>query len=149
MKGDWVKNVKSDLSELKIDLLEEEIVSMTKKAFTNLINNNARNVAFEALKSKLRKKGKEIIYEGYYLQDYLKSSSGLNKQEMMDVFRLRTSTINIASFRPFKFGNSKNCQLGCLKNEDLEHLVSCDVFKIENLMIQNEEFKDFSFFIMQ
>ena len=31
---------------------------------------------------------KEIIYEGYYLQDYLKSSSGLNKQEMMDVFRL-------------------------------------------------------------
>ena len=63
---------------------------------------------------------------------------------MMDVFRLRTSTINIASFRPFKFGNSKNCQLGCLKNEDLEHLVSCDVFKIEeDLMIQNEEFKDF------
>ena len=33
MKGDWVKNVKSDLSELKIDLLEEEIVSMTKKNF--------------------------------------------------------------------------------------------------------------------
>ena len=63
---------------------------------------------------------------------------------MMDVFRLRTSTINIASFRPFKFGNSKNCQLGCLKNEDLEHLVSCDVFKIEeDLMNQNEEFKDF------
>ena len=88
MKGDWVKNVKSDLSELKIDLLEEEIVSMTKKAFKNVINNNARSVAFEALKSKLRKKGKEIIYEGYYLQDYLKSSSGLNKQEMMDVFRL-------------------------------------------------------------
>ena len=105
MKGDWVKNVKSDLSELKIYRLEEEIVSMTKKASKNLIKNNARNVTFKALKSKLRKKGKEIIYEGYYLQDYLKSSSGLNKQEMMDVFRLRTSTINIASFRPFKFGN--------------------------------------------
>ena len=37
MKGDWVKNVKSDLSELKIDLLEEEIVSMTKKAVIFLL----------------------------------------------------------------------------------------------------------------
>ena len=36
-KGDWIKNVEADLKKLKISLSQEEIASLPKVSFKNLV----------------------------------------------------------------------------------------------------------------
>ena len=45
---------------------------------------------------------------------------------MTNVFSVRTETLELAAYKPYKFQSSKLCQLGCKdKIEDIKHTMNC------------------------
>ena len=72
VKGDWIKYVKEDLKELKIELNFEEISSLSRRKWKQIVKESAQKACFNSLLSdkKNLSKGKEIEYDDLVLQPY-------------------------------------------------------------------------------
>merc|ERR1712115_312881 len=90
LKGDWVTTCLKDLAELEINYSFEEIRNMTKHKFKNIIKSKIEERAFEYLKLKRGKKGKEIEYKSLEMSEYLLPiNSNLNITEKRKLFEMR------------------------------------------------------------
>ena len=123
-KGDWINLVKEDLNALNIDSSEKVIGSMSKKEFKDIVDKKAKDFAltkYNNMKKKI-KRLKERSYFKFEIQNYLTQEGLLTKNQLQNVFKIRTEGLDIAAWKPFRFEGKKNCPFGCFEEEDLVHL---------------------------
>ena len=63
---DWSCMVEKDRMDYEIDIVDEEIVSMSKKTFKKYVNSKVNKKAFEELVESKKSKVKEIIANNSY-----------------------------------------------------------------------------------
>ena len=61
-KGDWVSQVKKLMADMNFNLTFADIGIMKKKAFKKIVDRQVKKASLEYLLSKIKSKGKEIIY---------------------------------------------------------------------------------------
>ena len=75
------------------------------------------------------KRLKEREYTNLEIKLYLTEEGELSKEEMKNVFKLRTRSLDIGAFKPYKYKTAEKCQLGYEKVEDLRHIFKkCHMF---------------------
>ena len=92
--GDWTTTVQSDLSDLDINLSEEQIQNINKENFAALVKRKLRIAAFENLmktKATLSKMS-SLNYKELKAQEYLKSRD-ITTTEKKQIFRYRTRMV--------------------------------------------------------
>ena len=126
--GDWVKLVQEDMSKYKIQLTEEEIVSMDKNKYKSYIKYKVRNTSFlELSQMKMgHKKVRNIIHMGLFgPKEYLKSDLFSNKIRKL-LYNLRCKSVAgiPASFHT-QYKENIFCPLHCLQEDTQEHILCC------------------------
>ena len=138
VKGDWILDVKKNLSELGITETEDQIRAMSRYRFQSRVKKAVRKKALDDL-LKLKNthnKVKHINFSELRIQEYLKSEL-LSNQEAKFLFHSRCRMLPVKT----NYGNSFNenfCPL-CKKNlEDTQsHLLFCDSLDNENVLVAN------------
>ena len=136
-RGDWWELAKCDLETYDID--EDELKQGNKNLTRKYIKEKIYRKAFEDLRTKQsnHSKVKDIQYENYTCQEYLKSSK-FSFEEATILVALRSKTVkdmkcNIRTFSQ----NDQLCPL-CMKSEDTqEHCLECP--KLKNVIKPTEK----------
>ena len=152
-KGDWASTCLNDLKSLRITETLEEIKSMTKNKFKNILKDRIKENALKYLTEKQGKKGKDIVYKDIQMSEYLSpSNKRLTIEQKRRLFEVRNQMVDIPSNFPTKYTYNK-CDCG--ENENMEHLYQCETLgkkpklsyeKIYNGSIQ-EQISVFEIFI--
>ena len=137
-KGDWASSCIQDLKDLKIDLTLEEIRTISKYTYRELIKKSIQRKAFEYLIAKRRSKGQEITYKELKMAEYL--TPGCEKLTIIDqrnIFAIRNRMVDIqANFS--KDQKLEQCACGALEN--MKHIYTCHIWNKEhNKDIEYEE----------
>ena len=123
-KGDWASTCQKDLKDLEICQSLEEIKSMTKTKFRNLIKVKIKEKAFNYLIEKRGQKGKEINYFNLKMANYLlPNNQGLKIEEQQQLFAIRNRMIDISTNFPNKSEKESFCMCGL--PEDMKHIYTC------------------------
>ena len=126
VRGDWVSRVKLDLNDLKIDLNLDDIQSKSKNEFKEIVKTKVKIKAFEYLTAiqQSHSKSKNIVYNKFDLQDYLKPLCKLTIKEKQFTFAARTHMLDLHC--NFKIGKSDLLCRKCSKeNETQKHIMCC------------------------
>ena len=83
--------MKKVICEIDLNINFEEIRITKKNYFKKLVNKKVTLIAFKYLLSKVKSKGKEIVYKnGLQCQTYLLANSVLTINEQRAIFSFRT-----------------------------------------------------------
>ena len=58
---------------------------------------------------------------------------------MFNIFKVRSCSLNLAAFQPYKFNNSKLCPFLCNTIEDMNHIVTCKKLTLKEPVKVREE----------
>ena len=122
-KGDWIEHLKEDFQFINENINEKDAQEMSKFQYKSMIKKKIKLKVFENLKDvqKTHSKVREICYQTFKMQDYMKSHM-LTNHEVSLLFALRSRSVrNVAN----NFGQEKNCSLGCSSPDTQEHWLSC------------------------
>ena len=97
VKGDWIKMINEDKEHLKISLSDDQIATMSKEKFINLVKSATNNEAFKYLMKKKESHSKlnELDYSKLEIQDYLKTDNMLTDDEKCIIFKFRVREIEV------------------------------------------------------
>ena len=136
--------LKSDKSKvggpkkLKISLSFTEIEEQSKYMFKKVVKQACFKAAFKYLiyeKQKLSK-GANLEYSSLKTQSYLKSGTGLNTQDIKEIFSIRTRNLFLKTNFPGMFSDDKCVKKPCNERDTEFHLFNSDCFKKENTIVQ-------------
>ena len=103
VKGDWATTCLTDLKELEIEESFEEIKTMSKYKFSNILKDRIQKNAFKYLKGKQRSKGSEILYTDIQMAEYLlPCNSKLTISQKQHMFAIRNRMLEISENFPGK-----------------------------------------------
>ena len=128
-RGDWVSTCKKNLEELKLPLSNQEIRSMPKKVFMDLIRKKCKIRAYEYLMSKRGKKGQNIHYTSIRMSEYLFPNEQLSIEDQRNVFDMRNNMTNIPSNFKSEKENTTTCICG--EKENMIHIYNCEKLNTE------------------
>ena len=135
-KGDWASTCLTDLKELEIEESFEEIKTMSKYKFSNILKDRIQKNAFKYLKGKQRSKGSEILYTDIQMAEYLlPCNSKLTISQKQHMFAIRNRMLEISENFPGKDISEICC---CGKLESMLHIYSCE--KLNNGSEQHLEY---------
>ena len=102
---------------------DDYIRSFSKSDYKKLVKKAVRTVAFNEYLSQLKqsRKLKNLSYEKFEIQDYIKNKNISNKEKQL-LFSLRTRSYNVKNNFKNRFKGKLNCRLGCNHLEDQEHV---------------------------
>ena len=128
-KGDWVSTCKENLKQLELPESFDEITSITRNKFGNMLNEKIRTVALKYLIDKQGQKGSEIEHFSIQMADYLSpNNTGLTIEEKQSMF----SVINRMEKISYNFSHKKEIdQCFCGQTETMEHIYLCEIFNTE------------------
>ena len=126
-KGDWVNQVRQDLSDFKIVCDLDSIKSMSAKGFKHMVRKKAFTYEFNQLMAMKEKKSKmkHLKYQKLEPQTYLEKFVA---NEAINIFKFR---VKMAKFDANFHGQQpiKSCPL-CFEHEDTQELsFQCKVIK--------------------
>ena len=127
VKGDWIKMINEDKEHLKISLSDDQIATMSKEKFRNLVKSATNNEAFKYLMKKKESHSKlnELDYSKLEIQDYLKTDNMLTDDEKCILFKFRVREIEVRVNYKNKY-NDLLCQLCRKDSESQHHLLMCE-----------------------
>ena len=122
-RGDFYQLVFDDYEYLGLQFDEDFIRSFSKSDYKKLVKKAVRTVAFNEYLSQLKqsRKLKNLSYEKFEIQDYIKNKNISNKEKQL-LFSLRTRSYNVKNNYKNRFKGNLNCRLGCNHLEDQEHV---------------------------
>ena len=122
-RGDWVSSCLNDLKYLNIDLKIEQIQSMKKTEFKQMLKLSIEKKALQYLLEKRGSKGFNIKYSRMKMAEYLSPNyEKISLSEQRYIFALRNRMIKIENNFPGQFP-VKQCICG--KPENQQHIYSC------------------------
>ena len=133
-RGDWWLSVSENMEKVGLEnLTENQILSMSKKEFSNLVKVKIEKVIFSKLKlsQSCHSKTKDINYDQFKSQMYLKTSR-ISSYEAKILVRLRSRTVDNVKDnfrRKYKKTGNFDCMLGCQSRDNQEHILNCVILK--------------------
>ena len=129
-RGDWASSCLDDLNDLEIDMSFEDIKTMSKSKFCNIIKKAIQEAALQYLIRKQGSKGQEIMYKELKMADYLLPSyCPITIDEQRSIFGIRNRMVNISS--NFSKGMKKEiCPCGL--EENMKHIYICKLWSKGN-----------------
>ena len=103
--GDWVCQVKKDMTDINLQLSESEIKSLSKFQFQVIVKQKIQTMAIEQLMSKRKQKSIKLNKDRFNPQEYLLSKN-LSISEVQNLDKLRNSIIEV--IENFKFSHEDN-----------------------------------------
>jgi len=127
LPGDWAGKVEEDLRQMGLKLTLQQIKSMSKHKFKELIKSKIENLALKYLLKEKNKQSKccSIKFDKLQIQDYLKSDilTTSNKQLL---FQLRTASFPVFANIKFMVDDTR-CPCCYLKEDTLSHQLECSI----------------------
>ena len=123
-EGDWVCQVQKDMSDIKLNLSESGIKSLSQFQFRNLVRKKMDIFAIDYLKSKRKTKSMKLDIVKLEPKNYLLSKN-LSITEVQTLYKLRNSMIDVKE--NFKSSHEDNmwCKTCFLFTETQQHLIDC------------------------
>ena len=126
-RGDWGSTCLNDLKELEINLSLQEIRTISKSSFTNILKDRTKRNALAYLIGKKGKKGKEICYSTLEMSEYLQPTNQvLTVEQKREMFSVRNRMIDIPNNFP---GRKEHNQCVCGETEEMTHIYNCEMLK--------------------
>ena len=126
-KNDWVSQIVRDKRDLRIEMNDEEVKTMSKSKFKQLVETKINAFAkrcFLAIQLKQSKTSQLKINEKLKPADYL-FSKNLCKEEKQTLFKFRSRTIDVKLNQKSANMNKTWCQTCFLFPESQEHIFQC------------------------
>ena len=141
IQGDFVNVARQNLEEFNIRLSFDEISSLSKKKFKDMVSNACDRACFDKLikeKEKLSK-GKEIMYEDFEVQEFMKPKAKLSIEEVRRILHIRIRDLDIKGNFP-KANESMKCSASkeCNEEEVQSHIFDCIYLKPANELIEEK-----------
>ena len=95
---DWVTTILKDMEEIKINMKFDDIKSMKKGAYINLVKRSIKNHVFENLSAKQKKHSKvnNWSHSFFTMQKYLKpNSESIKVEDSQNIFKLRCNMMKV------------------------------------------------------
>ena len=95
---DWVTTILKDMEEIKINMKFDDIKSMKKGAYINLVKRSIKNHVFENLSAKQKKHSKvnNWSHSFFTMQKYLKpNSESIKVEDSQNIFKLRCNMMQV------------------------------------------------------
>ena len=122
-EGDWILQVKKDLTDLNLELSDSEIRSMSHYQFKKLIRNKIEELAIAYLESQKKQKTHKLDIKTFKPQEYMLSKN-LSIAEVQNLFKIRNHMIDVKE--NFKSSHENMyCRLCLIQRETQDHLISC------------------------
>ena len=140
--GDWVYQIEKDKADIKLELSEAEIQSMSKYQFKKMVKQKIENLAIQNLESRKKQKSNKLNIKTFKPQDYI-ISKNLSKTEVQTLYKIRNSMVDVKENFKSNYENM-SCRLCFIFSENQQHLLDCsiireklkDVIEFENLNIE-------------
>ena len=130
-KDDWVEQLEKDKADLDLNLEDEEIISIKKEQFRNIVKNRIEKFAAKYLMQLKRSHSKteHLTFNGFKPAEYL-ISNNLTSKEVQILFQLRTRMVDVKGNFSSAHSNNMWCKLCLLFVETQQHLLECPVLRI-------------------
>ena len=138
IRGDFVSLVKRDLTDFKIDLSFKDIMSYSKVKFKMIVKQACDSAFFVKLldeKSQVSK-GKEIIYNNFQIQSYLRPGSNLSTDDLCGILKCRIRDLDVKENFSKAYRDTECPFPLCKSSESQLHLAYCK-FNPESSIIPN------------
>ena len=140
--GDWVYQIEKDKADIKLELSEAEIQSMSKYQFKKMVKQKIENLAIQNLESRKKQKSNKLNIKTFKPQDYI-IYKNLSKAEVQTLYKIRNSMVDVKENFKSNYENML-CRLCFIFSENQQHLLDCsiireklkDVIEFENLNIE-------------
>ena len=123
-KGDWIQLFHEDFELIGEHIDEENIVKIPKEEYRKIMKEKVHKAAFNQLielKQKSKTKMKDVDYDKFEMQSYMKSSK-LNLDEIRLLFALRSKSYPAKmNYKKMNKGNLK-CTFLCDSEETQDHI---------------------------
>ena len=138
-RQDWISQVYSNLNEFQINLSLDEIEKLSKYKFKKIVRNACLKTTFNYLLSEKEKlsKGKQIKYNSFKIQNYMKPGTGLSTQDIKLIYSIRTRNLYLKTNFPGMFDNDKCVNSSCQEKDNEFHLFYSKCFSEENTLVRS------------
>ena len=129
VKNDFYSTILSTLKEVNIKENFEEIKTMDKSRFKNLVKEKCNQAAFNYLTEKQRKgsKGRDIQYNSLEMADYLHPQANMSLEDQREIFSVRCRTNDLGANR----GIIEYCETKCGEILNNSHIFQCKILNIQ------------------
>ena len=127
-EGDWVCQVKKDMKEVKLELSEAEIKSLSKSQFQILLRIKIDRSAITYLEGKRKEKTKNLNITKFDPQEYLLSKN-LSMSEVQTLYKVRNSMTDVKENFKSSHENNMWCRMCRLFKETQQHLIDCPTIR--------------------
>ena len=124
IKGDFIDLVKQDLIDLKIDMIEEDIMNIPKVQWKKFVRSCIEDLALEYLieENSTKSKTRHITFETLAMRDYLVQNRNTALSKV--IFSVRSGTFDIKTWNEWKYENL-TCFMCDWCEETFPHFMSC------------------------
>ena len=126
-RNDWILTVQKDMHEIGLQLTDREIKEMNQDKFRTIVKSKIYASASNYLSSKRGSKTAHLKFD-IKPSDYLFSTE-LNVEEVQNLFKLRTRTIDVKDNQESSYKNNMWCRTCCLVKESQEHIFECHAIR--------------------
>ena len=124
-RGDWASSCRTDIEKLDLKLTFEDIKTIKKREFKQILKEKTREAALFYLLDKQGKKGKENEYLCLEMAEYLLPiNNKLTIEQKCEMFAVKNSMINIQA----NFSSQSEIKCGCGAKEDMTHIYECEKY---------------------
>ena len=145
-RNDWSVTVEKDFEDLGITQTYEEIKSMKKEKFGDMVKKLIEEKTINYLNSIKLKHTKvmHIVDNSLCLQEYLKPENVQSVKLSKFLFQSRTRMLEVkTNFRNDFKNEDLNCPLKCQNEDDQKHLLECNKIDANCIIgVKAHEYKD-------
>ena len=135
-KGDWVSLCQNDIEKLELKLTFEDVKTIKKSRFKQILNEKIRTAALFYLLEKQGKKGKNNKYLQLEMAEYLLPfDTKQTIEQKCGMFAVKNSMINI----PANFSSKCEMKCKCGQIEDMAHIYECGLYNMKTPEIPFEK----------
>ena len=127
-KGDWVSLCQNDIEKLELKLTFEDVKTIKKSRFKQILNEKIRKAALFYLLEKQGIKGKNNKYSYLEMAEYLLPCNAKQTiEQKCEMFAVKNSMINIPANLSSKC--EKKCE--CEQKKDMAHIYECELYNMK------------------
>ena len=93
-EGDWALQIRKDMADIKLNLSEADISSMSHYKFKKLVKHKVKQCAISYLEASKKQKSMKLNIQTFEPQDYI-TSKFLSITEVQNLFKIRNSMVDV------------------------------------------------------
>ena len=120
----WANEVSALRTKYQLDETEDEIITLTKQKWKEIVKSKVRQYAFIELKKEAETQKHALDVSAYADLNKQSYITELSPARARKIFHIRTNTIDLRTIRKYQHGDSTKCRLCDTEDETLAHVVN-------------------------